>query len=314
MEIKNYISTDEAKRALFPQMVANLDASMANSLGSTANKLWQIVASESITACGKRLTALDKLTKDVSNEFASTPAGVLPLVHVEVVTGAGAALKNTDNWEQTEITNKYIPVTINRYSRPFALSINELRNAEKIQSKIEAAVSAIGDSLIADFIEVVKDAAPVEVESEALTPEVVATKLSQVFGDAREVSNLVCSYSSYAGLIPTNALSLSLAENVYGVGNITSMAGVNGVTDENTALAIALAKDAIVLAAGRPSFDELEEIGGVTCRELGTVAGIPVILKSWIRPGDERIWCSVEAQAGMSISDASLIKVITPTA
>lgn len=318
------MSLDERRKALYPELfmsasereqatarlaekmsaemgtpAGGLDATMANSLGSSANALWQVVAPTAIDAVSKQYFDLSKTNHVVEHNLPNNP-NVRPVVHVEVVKGAGEVLKNATDWEQTALVNVYAPVTLNRYSRPFCLYNSDIMKGERIATKLAAAVEAVVAGVVKDFFTVLNGTSAnyvdMTVDPATFGPEVVARDISGKFGDIGRVDDLILTPDYFAKLVPVNALSLGTAPGTYGIGEIHCSAGIT------THAGYALRKGCMAVGFGLP---DLSNMPGLAVRSLGTVAGIPLIVKSWVDTKTEGIWNSVEAMAGFSVADGN---------
>lgn len=296
----------EERKAFQANMAAQVDQ---NNLGGSAAPIWQIISPEAIDAVSKKYFDLSRTNHVVEGYIPAAP-GVRPVVNVEVITGAGSAIKNATNWDQSDMDNKYVPVTMDRYSRPFGLSSYDLMHGERIQTKIGAAIEAVVGAVVKDFFLVVQNslsappsatATPTATGGAFLTipsdfgPEYVAGTLSAIFGGYGPVDDLILDPTLFAKLVPTNALSLGTEPGSYGIEYIHRTAGIPvGLKG------FALRKNAVAAAFGVPSYDELT---GIAVQDLGRVAGIPIILKTWTNKGSEVIYNSVETLAGFKVAN-----------
>jgi len=302
----------------------------SNNLGQTADTLWRVIADEWIDTTTKKYTFLDACTTQIRDVIPMEGPGVRPVVNVEMMLGAGTAIINAADWEQSALTNKYIPVTLDRISRPFGLSTYDLMHGERIGTKIGTAIEAVVAGVFAQFsaaIAAVMPAvgaagitAPVAPTTTAAgtagmlvankadwKPEFVAGTVSALFGDYGPVEHLLLSPDALAPLVPSNALSLNYADGgTYGIDRISSTAGIkSAISDSPGCSGLAMRRDAVLMAGGRPDLSGLESV--VSVRDLGTVAGIPLALKSWVRPGSEQIYLSVETMAGFAIGNTNAL-------
>lgn len=327
------------KKALFPALFMNADersqfeARMAaqvvdnNNLGQSDASLWSIISTEAIDATAKKYFDLGRTTHVVEGYIPSAP-GVRPTVHVEVVTSAGGAIKNATDWDQSNLVNKYVPVTLDRYSCPFGLSSYDIMHGETIKSKVGAAIESVVAAVVNAYFTTAAAAAPTASGAAAPTatnagrflantstfgPEVVAQQVSAIFGGYGPVDDLILDPTLWAKLVPTNALGLGTEPGTYGVEYMHRTAGLNmaannGLTATTGLLGLAVRRNGIVAGFGVPSYDETQ---GIAVRSLGTVAGIPLVLKSWADRGKEIIYNSVETMAGFAVANPLSISVLT---
>lgn len=305
----------------------------SNDLGQTANTLWRIVADEWIDIVTKKYTYLDAVTTEIRDSITVEGHGVRPVVNVEMMLGAGTAIKNATNWEESALTNKYIPVTLNRISRPFGLSSYDLAHGERVGTKIGTAIAAVVAGVFADFCTLVASAMPTTLTADAApvaptsttagtaglltvtqanwTPEFVAHTVSALFGEYGPVEHLLLTPDALAPLVPANALALDYtAPGTYGIDRITSTAGLSAAITGGKCYGLAMRRDAVLMAAGTP---DLSGFDPISVRDLGTVAGIPLLLKSWFKPGSEQMWFSVETMAGFALGNTNALYGIALT-
>lgn len=321
----NIHEIEKRKKALFPTLFmsaeerANFKATMAsqtvgsNNLGGSNAPLWEIISPEAIDATSKKYFDLSRTTHIVEGFIPAAP-GVRPVVNVEVITSAGTALKNATNWNQSAMQNKYVQVTMDRFSCPFGLSSYDIMHGERIQTKIGAAIESVVSSVMNTFFRLIYEGAQppdtfpgnggagnISVNVADFGPEYVAHNISAIFGGYGPVDDLILDPTYFAKLVPTNALSLGTAPGSYGVEYIHRSAGLNTVAlSTQGLLGLALRKNAIASAFGLPFYDDLT---GIATQDLGRVAGIPLLLKTWTEKGSEVIYNSVETLAGFAMAN-----------
>lgn len=326
------------KKALFPSLFMSaeerkaFEATMAsqvvdnNNLGQSTTSLWSIISPEAIDAVSKKYFDLGRTTHVVEGFIPSAP-GVRPTVHVEVITGAGGALKNATDWNQSNLANKYVPVTLDRFSCPFGLSSYDIMHGEQIRTKIGAAIETVVAAVVNAYFATALAAAPTAsgaaapsaanagrfvVDASTFGPEVVAGQLSAIFGGYGPVDDLVLDPTLWAKLVPTNALGLGTEPGTYGIEYLHRSAGLNmaannGLSATTGLLGLAVRRNGIVAGFGVPSYDETQ---GIAVQSLGSVAGIPLLLKTWTERGKEIIYNSVETMAGFTVANPLSISVL----
>lgn len=342
MIVNNIMTLDARRKSLYPELFMSaeereqantklaeqvkaemtakgLNATMdvSNQLGSATDNLWQVVAPQAIDAVSKKYFNLSNTTHTVEYGVPGNPA-VCPPVMVEVVKDAGEAIEDAENWEQSALVNSYVPVTLHRYSRPFVLYNKDLMAGERIATKISAAVEAVVSRVVNKFFGTAfaADGGVLNVDADTFSPEFVAHNVSRLFSEFGGVDDLVLSPDFFSKLVPTNALSLGTGPGTYGIGNIHCSAGLNTQPAEGSAKVatsglhgLALRRNGIAAAFGVP---DLSNLTNIAVRSLGTVAGIPLILKSWVNAGTEGIWNSVETLAGFAVAnETSIVKLST---
>lgn len=295
--IENF--TNEMKErmdAFFPSIHNKLeDVSNENQVATDA--LWKKVSEKCEIMVKKTLAPLDGITMDMQSELIVQNPDANPVVQVEVIESVGEAIVDCDDWDQTAIKNKYVPVTLHRISRPFSLTCYDLMNGERVESKVLAAAEVVAQGVVAQLA-----AALTDIEAEELSdfsPE-IAAKLSGEFDV--EAHAMILSPKEYAKIVPTSALSLNPnAEGVYGFDTIRKGNGLGDV--------LTLTKGAIAGAIATPAV--LKNHGtGMDIRQIGSIAGIPLILKSkydW----NETLKCSVETMCGFAVTNDKHVKKYT---
>lgn len=73
---------------------------------------WTIVSQAAIATLEEELASISRFSLDVSGEFKTDGDSV----KVELIDGAGEALKNTDAWNKSNLKTSSVSVTLNRYS------------------------------------------------------------------------------------------------------------------------------------------------------------------------------------------------------
>ena len=300
---------------------AQLQMSMSgNTLNPDAAELWSVVAENYEAAFAKKYADLSLFSHNVENTF-NLPDGVRPTIHVEVIEGAGEALVNATDWEQSALKNHYVEVKADRVSRPFELNSYDLAAGERWNGKREAAIATVLAGVYAKLCAAVAalkpDAAGAPtagkvgmqtVAADGFTPEYIAQNVSTVFGDYGQPDALILSPGLWGKVVPTNALSLNPeTEGVYGVGKMAMSAGMGALTGDGKGLGLAALKSGIAFGAGVPAFDSKL---GIAVRSLGTICGVPMVLKVWSKPGSEAIYESVETYAGFTVVNPAKVSIL----
>lgn len=325
---------------LFPEMSFKQgfidQPTMTNNLAATANgdsvssTIWQKAAEKALTTNGKILAAFGTFTSDIGSEVdAGMP---IATVNVEKVTSAGSALHDTNDWNVSALTNAYVPVTMHRISRPFNLTLTDVMHGERIEKKLEAAINDAVDGVWERFAMTITAAVKAgtvgtqEITTSTFNPQYVARTLSAVFGDKANLETLLLNPTLYAALIPYETTQVALdAPGALGVTRgifkSANMANLNGTPTlanntvtfaGGTALGLATAADGVLMASATIDFGQLTQ--AISVRDLGTVGGIKLQLKSWVAPGEEKVMNSVEAMVGFAVGDESRVKLLVPAA
>ena len=293
---------------LFPGVFNKVEkAENLNVLGNGGDNLWKTVSEKYISKVGKILAPISELTVDVYPDLEVRNQGASPTVQVEVIDSVGNALYNTTNWDQSDISNSYVDVKLDRISRPFYLTSYDLMHGERIESKVGAAMEAVANGVFAKFIDkITSHAATLSQVADfgKFGPE-EAVKISGAFGQSRETETLLLSPSLYSKIVPTNGLGLDPAvEGTYGINHIYKTAMEN--TGGSTVAAVALAKDAVVGAVGVQQ--SIIEQPGQFVQDLGTIAGVPMTLIGHWSYEKQAMQMSVETFAGFAVTSTDLVK------
>ncbi|MBQ7023268.1 MAG: hypothetical protein IJN29_06785 [Akkermansia sp.] len=322
-------------RALYPELfgmtakskgecateAAALQMTMSgNTLNPQAAELWSVVAEGYEAAFAKKYADLGLFAHNVDNTFA-VPAGVRPTIHVEVIETAGEAVINPTDWETSALENNYVEVKADRISRSISLNSYDLASGERWAGKREAAIASVLAGVYAQLGAAVKALAPtaaaapakdkvglLSVDADTFGPEYVAENVSTVFGDYGQPDSLLLSPSLWGKVVPTNALSLNPeTAGVYGVGKLAMSAGLGGLTADGKAVGLATLASGIAFGGGVPHLDP--EMG-CAVRSLGTICGVPMVLKVWGKPGSETIYESVETYAGFTVVNPRKVAIL----
>lgn len=288
--------------SVFPGLFNQVeDVENANSLGAT-EALWKTVSDKWCDTTRKKLAPVQDFILDVYPEMQVANPKANPVVQVEVITGMGNALVNATDFNQTEITNKYVAVELKHIARPFSLSMYDLTKGERIESKLAAAAEAVAQGVYAQFVTAAKGAGEATALA-SLTPE-VAVQISAAFGAQAETHALILDPANYAKLVPTNGLSLNPdAEGTYGIGKI-----YKSYIDGGTTEGIAVTRDGIAGAVGTK--EVFEGLPGTSVRQIN-VAGIPMLVLAKFDFDTHSIKVSVETWAGFAVTDATRVKTYT---
>lgn len=287
---------------------ANVSSDMPESTSEITNTLatgplWQGVSSKAVNIVDKIITPIMPFVTDVKHDLNCANPDAMPIVKVPVYTGFGEALENTKNWEQSNVTRKHVAVEATRISLPACITLDEIRYGDKVEDIALGLIKGCAQGVYKKFLQAVTAAVSPTAEA-AMTPA-LCKKIAAIFGDDREVLALLLDNVNYSTLIPTNNYELNPAvEGTFGIRHIKKTAmlktGING---------IALAEGAVSGFVGSVNFKT--EVTHLDVRYMGDVAGLPIHLKTWFKPGDERLWMSAESVCGFVVNDASLLKTFT---
>lgn len=293
-EISNKMTT------LFPEMT-NADA-QGNTFATTT-ELWKGVADKATDSIASILAPVKNFILDVQPDLQVRNPNACPVVQVEVITGMGGALVDNEDWDKSDINNKYVDVKLHRISRPFILTSYDLMRGERVESKVTAAMKEVAQGVVRQFMNSIKQQNATLYTISKFDPETCAT-LSGAFGDKAETDTLLLDPVNYAKIVPTNSLALNPeTQGSYGINHIyksSKMADVAGCP------IVALTKDAVAGAVATPEI--VTAYGSQGMQYLGEVAGIPMVLISTWDYDKQAVKCSVETMAGFTITDDSKAK------
>ena len=281
---------------LFPSLT-NADSGNTTATG----ELWKGVSEKYADGVKKILAPVASQILDVQTDLQVRNPDACPVVQVEVISSMGDAMIDGENWDTTNIKNKYVDVKLHRVSRPFKLTAYDIMRGERVESKVKAAMEAVAQGVNKLFYETFSDVERTNVlvkSGERLTPETAVT-----ITGSYSIDSLALSPMYYSGLVPTNGLGLDpKTEGVYGIGHI-----YKDETIDNSIVGHAWAKDGIVGAVATPEI--LFTKVGQGMQYLGEVGGIPMVLISSFDYNTQTVKCSVETLAGFAVTDAN--KVVT---
>lgn len=290
------------------KIAADITAAIPESTSEVNNTLataplWQGVASKAVNIVDKIITPIMPFVTDVKHDISCANPDAMPILKVPVYTGFGEALENTTDWEQSNVTRKHVAVEATRLSLPAAITLDEIRYGDKVEDIVLGLIKGCAKGVYKKFLQAVTSAVSPSAEA-AMTPE-LCKKIAATFGDDREVLALLLDNVNYSALIPTNNYNLNPAvENTFGIRHIKKTAmlstGINGV---------ALAEGAVSGFVGSVNFKT--DVTHLDVRYMGEIAGLPIHLKTWFKPGDERLWMSAESVCGFVVNDESLLKTYT---
>lgn len=277
-----------------------VDALMgANTIGETSTTLWRGVSEKAVNGVKSILAPLGGVIMDIQTDFIVSNPDAQPVVQVEVISSMGDALIDETDWNKTDIANAYVDVKLHRVSRPFALSVYEIANGGRVETKTNSAQSAVANGIMGLFNSAIAETENTAEQVEDFGPEKVAD-MSAVFGK-KPTHTLICSASAYAKLVPTSGFAVDPAkEGAYGIAHIYKC----GIMPEGVDI-IALTEDAVVGAITTP---EIHSGDGLTVRQLGSVADCPMVLKAQ-RDFNETYRTSVEALAGFKVTNKNFVKL-----
>ena len=278
--------------ALFPQMTND------NALGSASGELWRGVSEKYADGVKKILAPIMPQILDVQTDLQVRNPDACPVVQVEVIESMGDAMIDGENWNKSDIKNKYVDVKLHRISRPFKLTAYDIMKGERVESKVKSAMETVAQGVFNLFVDTVSAAKcdPVIYSIDEFSPEKCVELGTRTANGANTV---ILSPALYSKIVPTNGLGLDpKTEGVYGIDHIykSEMKNLHTVAFERDGVAGAVATPEILLTNN-----------GQGAQFLGEIAGVPMLLISSFDYDTQTVKCSVETLAGFAVTDAKKV-------
>lgn len=291
---------------LFPGMT-NADTGNTTATG----ELWKGVSEKYADGVKKIIAPVKDCILDVQTDLQVRNADACPVVQVEVIESMGDAMIDGQNWDTTNIKNKYVDVKLHRVSRPFKLTAYDIMKGERIESKVKAAMEAVAQGVCGLMFSAIAASSPdshLDSPSQFGPEKAVEIQAQTPNGADRLILNPV----AYSKLVPTNGLGLDPSvSGVYGYEHIykcdASLLGKSS-TDTGEHFAVALENGSIAGAVATPEI--LLTNNGQGAQFLGEVGGVPMILISSFDYDTQTVKCSVETLAGFAVTDINRIYVL----
>ena len=237
----------------------------------------------------------------------------LGTVQVELVTVAGAVVKNPTSFGAMGATTVARPVVVDHYSVPFGLTAAQLNQGKKLktQAKIHA------DALVNELIDVAF--APMTTTNFSTALDVVDTAFATT--DMKALWNAVEKVKSkgailpgvmYSNIMPTDKNGFSLAESgSYGFDSIHHASRTSGMGTNVTGFVGGPA--AIAVAAGLPVADMTPEGEFIAQEVIQLSNGMAVQLNIWYDRDSRSHYASYDVMFGAGLGDATAGAVIIDT-
>lgn len=270
---------------------------------------WTIVSQAAIATLEEELASISRFSLDVSGEFKTDGDSV----KVELIDGAGEALKNTEDWNKSDLKTSSVSVTLNRYSRPAGLSYKERKSGVQLANKVQTLVRTVAKAFWKDLMAAIaaSGAETVNIGPRAgFKPEMMADVIWPSMANGVDAVYLDRMY--YSKLIPTNALALNLADGAYSIpGGIHYVEGVN-VLAGNAGVGFATRPDALAVAVCLPNIDP--KLNLETQVVESPKLGISLLLKCWPDQGTETVYISAELLAGVAVGNKNHLRQLSGAA
>lgn len=308
----------ESFAALYPNEAAAMKSEQAErsevptSCSETVNNttataaLWQTVWEGGwVDKTRKLMTDLRPLFTDVSSGFDVSNPVAMPVVKINVVNSVGSALVDTADWETSAVNENWVNCQSHRISVPFSLTMRELTYGTTIRSKVAAAINTAVQEVLNQFYAAIS-AASVPVQAKPAMSLELAAEISSIFGDKGETDVLLLDATSRAKLTALYRYSLDPnADGVLDIGRIRKVTMLN--TGWN---GLALSTGGVCGMLAEPDLSPLAGTDVIRI-SMGEDYGISFVLKTWVKPGQERLWCSVETVCGFVVTDADRVAPLT---
>ena len=308
----------ESYAALYPNEAAAMKAeqqeraevptSSAETINNTTATaaLWQTVWEGGwVDKTRKLMTDLRPLFTDVSSGFDVSNPVAMPVVKINVVNSVGSALVDTADWETSAVNENWVNCQSHRISVPFSLTLKELTYGTTIRSKVAAAINTAVQEVLNQFYAAITTAS-VPVQAKPAMSLELAAEISSIFGDKGETDVLLLDATSRSKL--TSLYKYSLDPNVEGTLDIGRIRKVTMLSTGWNGLALSTGG-----VCGMIAEPDLSPLAGtdVIKISMGEDYGISFVLKTWVKPGQERLWCSVETVCGFVVTDADRVAPLT---
>lgn len=288
-----------------PSAVPTSGSETINNTTATA-ALWQTVWEGGwVDKTRKLMTDLRPLFTDVSSGFDVSNPVAMPVVKINVVNSVGSALVDTADWETSAVNENWVNCQSHRISVPFSLTMRELTYGTTIRSKVAAAINTAVQEVLNQFYAAIS-AASVPVQAKPAMSLELAADISSIFGDKGETDVLLLDATSRAKLTALYRYSLDPnADGVLDIGRIRKVTMLN--TGWN---GLALSTGGVCGMIAEPDLSPLAGTDVIRI-SMGEDYGISFVLKTWVKPGQERLWCSVETVCGFVVTDADRVAPLT---
>ena len=270
---------------------------------------WTIVSQAAIETLEEELASITRFSLDVSGEFKNDGDSV----KVEVIDGAGDALKNAESWNKSDLKTGLVSVTLDRYSRPAGLTYKERKSGVQLANKVQTIVRTVAKAFWKDLMAVVA-ASGAEVVNvgprSGFTPEMMADVIWPSMTNGADAVYLDRMY--FSRLIPTNALGLKLSDGAYTIpGGIHYVEGTN-VLAGNSGVGFATRPDALAVAVRVPDIDP--KLNMETQIVESPKLGISLLLKCWPDQSTETVYISAELLAGVAVGNKNHLRQLSSAA
>lgn len=270
---------------------------------------WTIVSQAAIETLEEELASITRFSLDVSGEFKNDGDSV----KVEVIDGAGDALKNAESWNKSDLKTGLVSVTLDRYSRPAGLTYKERKSGVQLANKVQTIVRTVAKAFWKDLMAVVA-ASGAEVVNvgprSGFTPEMMADVIWPSMTNGADAVYLDRMY--FSRLIPTNALGLKLSDGAYSIpGGIHYVEGTN-VLAGNSGVGFATRPDALAVAVRVPDIDP--KLNMETQIVESPKLGISLLLKCWPDQSTETVYISAELLAGAAVGNKNHLRQLSSAA
>lgn len=267
---------------------------------------WTIVSQAVIDATEEEFAPIDRFSLNIADELRTAGSSVT----VELIDSVGVAKKNLTSWNQSDLKTGEVKVTMDRYSRPVALTYEDRKNGVQLVNKVQAMVRAVARLFWQDLMAAIaaSGAEAVNVGSRSgFSPEIVTERIWPSMPQGADALFLDRVY--YSKLIPTNALGLKLSEGAYSIpGGIHFAEGVN-VLANNSGAGFATRPDAVAVALRLPAIPP--ELNMKTEVVQSPKLGISMLVKYWADQDTETVYMSAELLAGIAIGNKNHLRQLS---
>lgn len=319
------LSVEERRAILLPEMYPKMSADVAgqqvvdaNRLALDANTIWRAVVKKGVKLTDRVTAPLNSFAHDfgfLDTEIPEPGADVERMIRV--VEDAGEAIIDCTDWTTSALKGTMRSVRLHRVSRPFGLSSYSFSHGDDLETYAGAAVDSV---LKTAFKYVMSRIAEADAETVAIPGGVdgfdaryVVRKLAKLFPGLGRPDSLLINPELYTQLLPVSEQDLQIRPGSHGVREIFETVFIEGLHKTGgveDGVGLLGMRTGLVVGGGTPKLSEMG-FSSIAIRDLGTINGIPMLLKMTQNGGKEIINASAESMIGATVLDPTRLKVLT---
>lgn len=276
-----------------------------------ADLVVDVLSQTALTTLGDDLTMLEGFSTDVTDDRAAARQ----TIQVELVTSAGSVVTNPTNFEVTAATNTNVAVALNHLSRPVEISVQDLNQGQRLETKAKKALQVISNAIQDTALALVTNSNYTNTMIELDASPDYAAFLKSMWAGVTGVDsrNLVLTNEVFAQYLPTNLESFNILNGggVYGFDRFTHSSRFAAAGAESDAVGFVADSSAMAIAARLP-----EDPGGAKDRDYIVsdtirlpVLGLPVEFNVWFSRATRSHWMSYDVCFGAAVGDPSALTI-----